>query len=644
MKKFFTLLTAFVLLTSCHFLDEKPTTSLGDEDAYGSTGALEAQIYGVLMRFYGDAMITGNMNEFLMDCSGLIHWGDAPTRLTDAQQRWTCSFAFTQYSSHPLNYNEYCGFFAVVDRATRLLEHLPDSPVDEGFKREIGGEARFYRALAYFYLVRGWGDVPLRTRTATNYEESNAPRDAFWKVYAQIVEDLEYAFENMRDYGRTLEVAGQAAGRPCRWAAQSLLSYVYLTIGTLTAHSDDNFWDPAKRQERYGVSQPDFSGALDGITASSSMEEVSKKAFEEALRCAEDVIEHGPYELAPKYQDLFRWTNPEDYTLKERIFVLTNSPESGTSASNYTAIRSLPRFPEGTANVSVNNNNYGRWRPTRFVYQKWCETHGGVKGDAQTTSEIYVSCPDPRFDVTIWHDGYTRQDTGDFLELYPSPGRVFNRIYNADMEPFFRKYLDPTYDANSGRADFYVLRFAEVYLIAAEAAANLSTGAGDANWQKAMGYVETVHARARRSVPDGEPDAEFPKWESNRFQDAADPHQALINGIFWERIFELYAEGHEYWDTHRMGATWMAENIAQPIVDFLLLPEQQYDRYDRAAPNDRNFCLRHYGSNTPPYRTAPADLRGSLILEFPQQEIVSNHGISQEDAMNDFHTVLPITQ
>ena len=183
-----------------------------------------------------------------------------------------------------------------------------------------------------------------------------------------------------------------------------------------------------------------------------------------------------------------------------------------------------------------------------------------------------------------------------------------------------------------------------MYLIAAEAAANLSTGAGDANWQKAMEYVETVHARARHSVPDGEPDAEFPKWESNRFQDAADPHQALINGIFWERIFELYAEGHEYWDTHRMGATWLAENIAQPIVDFLLLPEQQYDRYDRAAPNDRNFCLRHYGSNTPPYRTAPADLRGSLILEFPQQEIVSNHGISQEDATNDFLTVHPVTQ
>ena len=156
-----------------------------------------------------------------------------------------------------------------------------------------------------------------------------------------------------------------------------------------------------------------------------------------------------------------------------------------------------------------------------------------------------------------------------------------------------------------------------------------------------MGYVETVHARARHSVPEGEPDSAYPMWEADRFQTDPDPHQALINGIFWERIFELYSEGHEYWDTHRMGATWMADNIAKPLVNFLLLPEQQYDNINMTGTNDRNYCLGHYGSNTPPFRTEPADLRGSLILEFPQQEVISNHGISQTDATNDFLTVVP---
>ena len=641
MKKIFAFFSACFVAVSCSFLEENPTTSLSDDVAYGTPGSLEAQIYGVLTAFNGDSMITGNMNECLMDCSGLIQWGAVEMFLTDAQERWTCSFAFTQYSQHPYNYNAYKGFYSVINRANRLIARLPSSPVDEGFKKEIEGEARFYRALAYYYLVRGWGDVPLRTVPVEEYDQANAPRTAFWEVYDLVVSDLKFAFENMRSYSRTLEIASQPAGRPCNWAARALLSQVYLTIGTLTAHADDNFWDPAKRSARFGTANPDFSKCLEGITADSSMKDVSTEAFKEALACAEDVIQNGPYELAPDYRQLFRWTEPEDWNLKERIMVLTNSPESGPSGANYTAIRSLPRCPEGTQNYSATNNNYGRWRPVRFVYQKWCETHGGVRGEAQTNQGIYVSCPDPRFDVTIWHDGYYRLDTDTWEDLYPAPTRVFNRIFNKDMEPFFKKYLDPTYDANSGRADFYLMRFAEVYLIAAEAAANLSAAPGDGLWQKALDYVEVIHARARHSVPEGQPDAEYPKWEEGRFLDQPDPAQALISGIFWERIFELYAEGHEYWDTHRMGAGWLAENISKPLVSFLLLPEQQYDNISALAPGDRSYCMAHYGSNTPPYRTDPKDLRGSLILEVPEMEVINNHAISQEDAINDFLTVKP---
>ena len=218
---------------------------------------------------------------------------------------------------------------------------------------------------------------------------------------------------------------------------------------------------------------------------------------------------------------------------------------------------------------------------------------------------------------------------------------MFYKIYNKDTEPFFKKYLDPTYDANSGRADFYLMRYAEVYLIAAEAAANLSVQPMDRNWQKAFTYVENIHARARRSVADGEPEAEWPKWEEDRFLADKNPTESLVNAIFWERVYELYGEGHEFWDTHRMGATWLSENIAQPIVDFLLQPEQQFDSPTAAAPGTNSYCMRLYGSNTPPQITSATDLRGSLLLEFPQKEIANNHAITIEDAANDFATVKP---
>ena len=92
MKKILSILAVCSLMASCHFLDENPTTSLSDGVAYSTEGTLDAQLYGILRAFNGDAMITGNMMEGLMSCSGLIHWGFASTFLSDAQQRWTCSF------------------------------------------------------------------------------------------------------------------------------------------------------------------------------------------------------------------------------------------------------------------------------------------------------------------------------------------------------------------------------------------------------------------------------------------------------------------------------------------------------------------------------------------------------------------------
>ena len=142
MKKILSIITTGILVISCGFLEENPTTQLGDDVAYASEGALDAQMFGILRAFNADAMITGNMMEGLQSCSGLIHWGDNPTFLSDAEQRWTCANSFTQFERHPYNYNAYTGFYKIISRANQLIEHLPASPVDEGIKRAYEAEAR----------------------------------------------------------------------------------------------------------------------------------------------------------------------------------------------------------------------------------------------------------------------------------------------------------------------------------------------------------------------------------------------------------------------------------------------------------------------------------------------------------------------
>ena len=131
-------IAAASLAAACNFLDPNPKTDLYGKAPYDSEASLEAGIYGVLRGFTGDAMITGNMQEFLMDCSGLVHWGYASaTPFQDANEKWTCALNFTQYSLHTYNIGQYNGFYLAAQK-------LPDGEYRSfGLERVVGIPSAF---------------------------------------------------------------------------------------------------------------------------------------------------------------------------------------------------------------------------------------------------------------------------------------------------------------------------------------------------------------------------------------------------------------------------------------------------------------------------------------------------------------------
>jgi hypothetical protein len=88
------------------------------------------------------------------------------------------------------------------------------------------GEVRFLRALYYFDMVRMWGDIPLVTTPVSGSEAYGIARSNVSDVYAQIIDDLNYAASNLPDKSKE-RVAGAATSD----AANALLGKVYLTIG-----------------------------------------------------------------------------------------------------------------------------------------------------------------------------------------------------------------------------------------------------------------------------------------------------------------------------------------------------------------------------------------------------------------------------
>ncbi|WP_437918627.1 RagB/SusD family nutrient uptake outer membrane protein [Sphingobacterium sp. LRF_L2] len=126
-----------------------------------------------------------------------------------------------------LTYTATAGSFAAlwehwyksIGRATQAIEYTESYGLtDEAYKNRLIGEARFLRALNYFYLVRGWGDIPLQHIDLIERKPTT-------EVYAFIEEDLLFAIEHLP---LKSAYASKDLGRATKGAAQGLLAKVYL--------------------------------------------------------------------------------------------------------------------------------------------------------------------------------------------------------------------------------------------------------------------------------------------------------------------------------------------------------------------------------------------------------------------------------
>ena len=213
---------ALVLGAGCSdFLDEQDPSNLTPESFYTTAKHADAAIAAVYTdsRFIGDGAGIFSSNWQLLE---------APTGTTTTETAQNSdlnnlySLTYDPNTGHIQNW--WRGIYKVVANANLVLENVPKITMDEAHKNRVLGEARFFRAWAYFYAVRIWGDVPLillpQTFTSADFYPSRTAQET---VYNQIVEDLQVA-----------EAAGlpwtDPTGRVSQSAAKSLLSKVYLTM------------------------------------------------------------------------------------------------------------------------------------------------------------------------------------------------------------------------------------------------------------------------------------------------------------------------------------------------------------------------------------------------------------------------------
>lgn len=114
----------------------------------------------------------------------------------------------------------YAGLYKSILSANNVIENSSNAT-------QVG-EAKFLRALAYFKLVRTFGDVPLNlSATPSTTDNAILARQPVASVYSQIISDLEDATSAL-----STDIND---GRASRYAAQGMLGKVYMQMGNASS-------------------------------------------------------------------------------------------------------------------------------------------------------------------------------------------------------------------------------------------------------------------------------------------------------------------------------------------------------------------------------------------------------------------------
>jgi hypothetical protein len=471
---------------------------------------------------------------------------------------------------------------------------------DETKKSARVAEAKFLRALSYFYLVQTWGDVPMPL-TETKTPSKASIRESSANIYTQILGDLTEAES-------ALPAQATDYGRVTKGAAQFLMARVYLTRG----------WN--------------YNNALGGSAAD----------FQSALSWADKVI--AAYPLVPQYKTLVplhdenplkHYTGAQNDKNSEVVFavqfsddVLTyvNEParegdpadEPGNSYHSMFG-GSGEVLPGNLGRTSDYNRHLDRMVTTPAMYRlfdpqkdsRYAHNFVDAQYALKDAPNYSYSLSDPSLKISYvkgdtvayfpaWNEvvapeqfgidlGGTKKYTVITIDQFGKPQT--SRLNG--LTPLMWKFWQPgiPYGDAYGTFDFALFRSAEAYLIAAEA---ILKGANGGTLGSADIYYNKVLDRAVGTGVDPVC-AKYPEdltsMETVSYR--ATPANITIDLILDERAREMMGEFNRWFDLKRTGklverATkmnpWTSKTDKSALDEHHLVRPIPQQEIDRSAP------------------------------------------------------------
>jgi len=184
-----TVLLAIVLLqvTACtDILDKDPVSSFSASGFYKTTADAQAGIYGI----YDAAQSVFRLN--------FAYWGEGRADNVQTAQSGESLVLISNNLTNTASSADWTALYTMVSRANYAIAYIPNVfEADDVAGQRLLGQAYALRALAYFYLVRVWGDVPFITEPYTSGDQDIfVGKTDSEIVLDQVEEDLIYAAAN----------------------------------------------------------------------------------------------------------------------------------------------------------------------------------------------------------------------------------------------------------------------------------------------------------------------------------------------------------------------------------------------------------------------------------------------------------------
>jgi hypothetical protein len=576
MNKFIISLS-LLFLAGCS-LKEKDVAILTTQNSLNTQADVALFVNGCYAPFTSYGGFKGGFMTFFLRADEMYYGGSSINAYTTKSDDATTSQTA----------NIWASFYNVIENANFLMVNIQPLQIDSSYKARIIGECYFLRAFSYYYLVRMFGDVPLKLQPTTNGNNVRYPRVSADTVFQQIFNDLGKANNSLLP-ASILPPA--EFGHATKGAAQAILSEAYLTYGN----------------------RIDLKG--DNATA--------KTYYQLAENFADSVILSGQYNLIANYNNLWD-VSQKVAAYKEVIFGIHFSRDPNVSqlaslGSSFAGAFMPSDMPNVAGNPTSTQKPYN-FIGGKLVYDTATLTQTGAVAlylqpwfVKQYTGGDYTN--DYRTERSFLTNWAYQSNEGDSIHVYAYPDSVPTETAtfwtSRHNYSYLQKYIDPLgYDANNQDNDLFVIRLAEVYLIKAEAE-------NEINGPTATAYAALNMLRARARNANG--------MIRNT---PADLQTGLTQAQFRmkiadERALELVGEGHRWFDLIRMkspnGTTMLEYQLSTVIPTF-----------PSGLPS-WNSTTKSYGGGLTYAPSVPLFQQRDLLFPIPYTELSTNPAITYQN-------------